>query len=111
MDDVHLNEDIKPNIMQNRALKEIQKNRDLGLKKALVIAATGSGKTYLAAFDVRSIKPKRILLDYLKMPEYINKLTGMSVPIGKFVWFNDKSEAGENGIKSFPDMQIKKDWA
>jgi hypothetical protein len=68
--------------------------------------------TELDIFSLKNgSKPKRILLDYLKMPEYINKLTGMSVPIGKFVWFNDKSEAGENGIKSFPDMQIKKDWA
>ncbi len=42
---------IEPNLMQRAALKEIRRLRNIGEKKALVIAATGSGKTYLAAFD------------------------------------------------------------
>ena len=29
--------------------------------KALIIAATGSGKTYLSAFDVKDFKTKRVL--------------------------------------------------
>ena len=37
-------EGIKPNSMQRRALKELRRNRDLGVKKALLISATGSGK-------------------------------------------------------------------
>ena len=36
-------EGIKPNSMQRRALKELRRNRDLGVKKALLISATGSG--------------------------------------------------------------------
>ena len=54
-------ETIKPNLMQRNALKELRRYRDLGVEKALVIAATGSGKTYLAAFDARNFNPKRLL--------------------------------------------------
>lgn len=52
---------IKPNSMQRSALKELRRYRDLGVNKALVIAATGSGKTYLAAFDARNYSPNRLL--------------------------------------------------
>ncbi|MCF0117821.1 MAG: DEAD/DEAH box helicase family protein, partial [Bacilli bacterium] len=52
---------IKPNIMQRRALKEIRRYRDLGKKRALIIAATGSGKTYLSAFDANNVDAKRLL--------------------------------------------------
>lgn len=52
---------IKPNSMQRKALKELRRNRDLGVKRSLVVAATGSGKTYLAAFDARNYDAKRLL--------------------------------------------------
>ncbi|WP_317942798.1 DEAD/DEAH box helicase [Carnobacterium maltaromaticum] len=52
---------IKPNKMQKKALKSIAEVRNTGENKALVISATGTGKTYLAAFDVRDFKPKRML--------------------------------------------------
>ncbi len=52
---------IKPNFMQRKALKELNRNRALGIEKALVIAAAGSGKTYLAAFDALNFNPKRLL--------------------------------------------------
>jgi len=52
---------IKPNSMQRNALKEIRRYRDLGVDKALVVAATGSGKTYLATFDARNFSPNRLL--------------------------------------------------
>lgn len=52
---------INPNSMQRRALKEIRRYRDTGVNKALVISATGSGKTYLAAFDARNYGAKRLL--------------------------------------------------
>lgn len=54
-------DDIKPNYMQRKALKELNRYRVMGMKKALVVAAAGSGKTYLAAFDVRNFNPKRML--------------------------------------------------
>lgn len=52
---------IKPNKMQRKALKELRRYRDNGVKKALIIAATGSGKTYLAAFDAKNFSAKRVL--------------------------------------------------
>lgn len=52
---------VVPNKMQERALKNIQQVRDDGEKRALVISATGTGKTYLSAFDVFNFKPKRFL--------------------------------------------------
>ena len=52
---------INPNSMQRKALREIRRYRDTGVNKALVISATGSGKTYLAAFDARNYGAKRLL--------------------------------------------------
>ena len=52
---------INPNSMQRKALRELRRYRDTGVKKALIISATGSGKTYLAAFDVRNFGAKRLL--------------------------------------------------
>lgn len=52
---------INPNKMQVDALKGISELRKAGKDRALLISATGTGKTYLAAFDVRVTKPKRLL--------------------------------------------------
>ncbi|HFI0736527.1 TPA: DEAD/DEAH box helicase [Streptococcus suis] len=52
---------IKPNSMQEEALAGLQGVRDNGAKKALVISATGTGKTYLSALDVRQVNPERVL--------------------------------------------------
>lgn len=52
---------INPNLMQRKALRELRRYRDTGVKKALIISATGSGKTYLAAFDARNFGAKRLL--------------------------------------------------
>lgn len=52
---------VKPNYMQMKALKEISKLRGRGVNKALIIAATASGKTYLAAFDAKNFDAKRLL--------------------------------------------------
>lgn len=52
----------KPNPMQKEALASLESLRaEKNAKKALIVAATGTGKTYLAAFDVRRYKPKRML--------------------------------------------------
>ena len=55
------NAEIKPNYMQRRALKELNRIRAMGAEKALVVASAGSGKTYLAAFDALNFNPKRLL--------------------------------------------------
>jgi superfamily II DNA or RNA helicase len=52
---------IVPNRMQKRATENLDRLRSFGEKKALVIAATGTGKTYMSAFDVKNIKPKKLL--------------------------------------------------
>lgn len=52
---------IKPNKMQERALEKLQNVRLNCENKALVISATGTGKTYLGAFDVKNYRPKRFL--------------------------------------------------
>ena len=52
---------IKPNFMQRKALKELNRYRAIGTNRALVVAAAGSGKTYLAAFDALNFNPKRLL--------------------------------------------------
>lgn len=52
---------IKPNKMQKEALKNLQKLRLLRETKGLIISATGTGKTYLAALDVKNYNPKRFL--------------------------------------------------
>ena len=55
------NAEITPNSMQKLALDNLVRLRLHGESKALAIAATGSGKTYMAAFDVKKAQPKRML--------------------------------------------------
>ena len=52
---------IKPNKMQVAALENLSRLRMDGKDKALLVSATGTGKTYLAAFDVSAFNPKRCL--------------------------------------------------
>lgn len=56
-----ISSDIPLNYMQQKALKEIRRYRGLGVQKALIISSTGSGKTYLAAFDARNFDAKKLL--------------------------------------------------
>ncbi len=53
--------EIVPNSMQIEALKSLIELRLKNKNKALIISATGTGKTYLAAFDVMNFKPKKLL--------------------------------------------------
>lgn len=52
---------IKPNYMQKRAIDNLNRLRHCGEDRALVIAATGTGKTYMSAFDVINFKPQKML--------------------------------------------------
>jgi superfamily II DNA or RNA helicase/HKD family nuclease len=52
---------ISPNVMQVEALANLKKLRSEGNHKALLISATGTGKTYLSAFDAKEVNPKRLL--------------------------------------------------
>lgn len=53
--------EITPNGMQIEALNAIAESRAMGNDKALIISATGTGKTILSALDVRAMNPKRLL--------------------------------------------------
>ncbi|XQY93779.1 DEAD/DEAH box helicase [Metabacillus sp. HB246100] len=52
---------IVPNRMQKRAMENLERLRNFGESKALVVSATGTGKTFMSAFDVKSFQPKRLL--------------------------------------------------
>lgn len=90
---------IKPNYMQRKALKELNRYRAQGVSKALVIAAAGSGKTYLAAFDALNFSPKRLL--YIvhegsilkKSLETFNTLFGDRVTYGMLTGKSKETEA------------------
>lgn len=60
---------IIPNSMQRTALARLQELRDKGETRAIVVAATGTGKTILSALDVRALRPRRVL--YLVHQEQI----------------------------------------
>lgn len=65
--------DITPNKMQQEALKALEKLQQDNKHKALLISATGTGKTYLSAFAVKKANPKRLL--FLAHREQILKQT------------------------------------
>ena len=52
---------IEPNFMQRKALKELARIRGLGVTKALIVSATGSGKTFLSAFDAKNFGAEKLL--------------------------------------------------
>lgn len=52
---------IIPNQMQKAALAELDGLVKQGQNKALVVSATGTGKTYLGAFAVKEYRPRRFL--------------------------------------------------
>ncbi|MBQ7431877.1 MAG: DEAD/DEAH box helicase [Lachnospiraceae bacterium] len=52
---------LQPNLMQREAMKALANLRAQEKERALLISATGTGKTYLSAFDVRAFHPRRML--------------------------------------------------
>jgi superfamily II DNA or RNA helicase/SOS-response transcriptional repressor LexA len=52
---------VSPNSMQKEALESLKKLRAEGKSKALIISATGTGKTFLSAFDAKFFNPKKLL--------------------------------------------------
>lgn len=53
--------EIVPNSMQKEAMTSLADLRANGEKRALLIAATGTGKTYLSIFDVKQFNAKKVL--------------------------------------------------
>ncbi len=56
-----INKNIKPNLMQVKALKNLENIRSKGENKSLIISATGTGKTVLSALDAKQFKVNRLL--------------------------------------------------
>lgn len=54
-------DDIVPNNMQSRALEALKVLHGRGEQRALLVSATGTGKTYLSAFEVGECEPERVL--------------------------------------------------
>jgi superfamily II DNA or RNA helicase len=52
---------VEPNEMQRKALLSLGLVRADGAKRAIIISATGTGKTMLSALDVRAASPARLL--------------------------------------------------
>ena len=52
---------LTPNIMQAEFIDSMRELQAQGAKRALLISATGTGKTYASAFAVRDFSPQRLL--------------------------------------------------
>ena len=52
---------VTPNKMQQEALATLKASWKRGERRALVVSATGTGKTYLGAFAVQAFRPRRFL--------------------------------------------------
>jgi len=60
-DEVETLDVVKPNQMQLAALDNLNKFRSNNKAKALIISATGTGKTFLSAFDAKAFNPNKLL--------------------------------------------------
>ena len=92
---------ITPNSMQREALKNLHNLRAENKKKALIISATGTGKTYLSAFDAKAFKPKKLLF-------VVHRLTIAKDSLNTF-----KSVFGEDktmGLYSGENRELDKDF-
>ena len=76
---------LAPRVVQSLALAELQRLRADGQSRGLVVAATGLGKTYLAAFDAEDSNKE-------DSNEIIQELTNMQADFTN-IFFNDLSLA------------------
>jgi len=85
---------ISPNTMQTEALENLTKLREEKKNKALIISATGTGKTFLSAFDAKAFNAKKILF-------VVHRLTIAKNSLKTFrkVFGNDKSMGLYSGDK------------
>lgn len=99
VEEFHYNRVLQPNSMQLEAMHSLQKLREHHEKRALVVAATGTGKTYMSAFDVKKVNPKKMLFlvhrgDILEKAEFsFNQVFGNTIHTGFFTGTRKDSEA------------------
>ncbi|QQS40268.1 MAG: DEAD/DEAH box helicase [Acidobacteriota bacterium] len=90
---------IEPNRMQEAALRNLRSLVERNQTKALLVSATGTGKTYLSAFHVKERSPRRFL--YIvhrwniarKALESFRRILGDEVSMGLFSGGSDPSNA------------------
>jgi len=88
--DIIPKKELKPNTMQVEVLDNLKELRIKKTNKALLISATGTGKTYLSAFDVKQFNAKRVLFVVhrlniaKKAMESFKKIFGDSKSMGIF---------------------------
>lgn len=110
---------IRPNAMQSEALEKIKQIRESHARRAVVISATGTGKTILAALSVREAKPERMLfivhreqildkaiLEFQKVleapPEEFGKFVGSTRQHDrKYVFASIQSLSREENLQAF----------
>lgn len=111
---------IVPNKMQVEALEGIQEIRDRGAKKALIISSTGTGKTFLSAFDVKRYNPEKFLFvvhreqiltkamsDYQKVIGFSDEdaclyKSGMDISNKRYVFATIQSISKDYNLNSLP---------
>lgn len=100
---------IKPNSMQTLALENLENLRECGKNKALLISATGTGKTYLSAFDVREFAPKKTLfiIHREKILKQAMKTFKNIIPTCDQIFFRGEfSDIYTDKIRSLPEVQV-----
>jgi superfamily II DNA or RNA helicase/HKD family nuclease/SOS-response transcriptional repressor LexA len=95
-----LNLEISPNSMQTEALENLQNLRKEN-NKALIISATGTGKTFLAAFDAKAFNPKKLLF-------VVHRLNIAKTAMGTFQTIFGKSKT--MGLYSGQQRELDKDF-
>ncbi|OJT25713.1 hypothetical protein BO221_07600 [Archangium sp. Cb G35] len=73
----------QPNPAQQEALKKLAELRERGERRAAVIAATGLGKTYLAAFDVAASGARRVLYVSHRLEHLTQAMRAFGLVLGK----------------------------
>lgn len=53
---------VEPNHLQKQTMQELNLRRSFGWKKGIVVLPTGTGKTFLSAFDTQNIKGKILFI-------------------------------------------------
>ncbi len=111
---------ITPNAMQADALEALKLVRESGERRAVVISATGTGKTILSALDVREVQPERMLflvhreqiLDRT-ISEYRDVLGGPASDFGKLAGSTRETNAKYlfATIQSFSRPEVLGDFA
>ncbi|HMM83322.1 MAG TPA: DUF3427 domain-containing protein [Terrimesophilobacter sp.] len=82
--------EITPNAMQVEALQALLSLRTSGAARGLVISATGTGKTILAALDVKAANPQRVLF-----VAHREQILDRSIEEFSLVLHNGRSEYGK----------------